>query len=121
MLCSSVSGSVRLNSSYSNSNDLFSVLLTDKTEDLSEFKLFANRLEISSADTAAKVIYDFTIFHLKNNKDAQNVFNIIIDAYLKGGCHKEFALRWSILMHLAQQNKTFSDYLHPWQIGHFIN
>ena len=104
-----------------NSNDLFSVLLTDKTEDLSEFKLFANRLEISSADTAAKVIYDFTIFHLKNNKDAQNVFNIIIDAYLKGGCHKEFALRWSILMHLAQQNKTFSDYLHPWQIGHFIN
>lgn len=103
-----------------NSDDLFAVFLTDETEDLKEFKLLANRLEISSAWTAARVIFEFTVSCLKDHTGKQKVFNIIIDAYLKGGCHKEFALRWSILMHLAKLNKIFSEHLQLWKIGHFI-
>lgn len=103
-------------------DDLIYCLRHDSSEDLEEFKCFANRLGSSSSDSAARVIQKTLAYiHSKYLEYAKlYVYNIIINGYLQEGTSLDFAIRLKNLYLLGNMYHSFQEALYLWMQGHFV-
>jgi hypothetical protein len=99
---------------------LLAILISDKTENLEDFRKVAKRLSDCSSDSAFRVIIEFYREMLRFKQQTPQIANILIDSFLAGGTHREFNNRLSAIQSIAEQDEIFSKTLQEWCLGHFV-
>lgn len=100
---------------------LLEVLLTDKTQELQNFKKIAKRLCDCTSESAFRVICDFYVAIFKRKCQTIQVAIILINAFLGGGKHNDFVNRLNNLKLIAEQDELFDAALKNWATGHFVS
>ncbi|MCM1294034.1 MAG: hypothetical protein NC311_00530 [Muribaculaceae bacterium] len=100
---------------------LLEVLLTDKTQELQNFKKIAKRLSDCTSESAFRVLCGFYVVISKRSCQTIQVDIILIDAFLGGGRHNDFLNRLFALKVIAEQDEIFDAALKNWATGHFVS
>lgn len=100
---------------------LLEVLLTDKTQELQNFKKIAKRLCDCTSESAFRVLCDFYVAMSKRSCQTIQVDIILINAFLGGGRHNDFLNRLFALKVIAEQDEIFDAALKNWATGHFVS
>lgn len=100
---------------------LLEVLLTDKTQELRDFKKIAKRLCDCTSESAFRVLCDFYLAMSKRSCQTIQVDIILIDAFLGEGTHKDYVNRLYGLKLIAEQDEIFDRALKNWAVGHFVS